>query len=83
MRVVIVCISLMNDPPSAAEDDEFCDEVDIVVSMLCVPPPYNVFVECSRSSPNIKCGSEHVNVATANTIIPDRVHPNTQTHDVK
>lgn len=62
---------LMNDAPSA-DDDEFSDEVEMAVSTLCAPPPYNVFVECNRSSPNMKCGSEHVNVATAKTIIPDR-----------
>lgn len=72
MCVDIVCISLINDAPFVpiAEDDKFCD-VDIAVSILCPPPPYNVLVECKRSSPNIKWGSEHVNVATANTIIPD------------
>lgn len=72
MRAVIVCMSLMNDAPSMLAVEEFCDEVDIAVSIWCAPPPYNVFVECNRSSPNMKCGSEHVNVATANTIIPAR-----------
>lgn len=72
-RVDIVCILPINDaPPSmpTAEVDKFCDEVDIAVSTLCTPPPYNVLVECNRSSPNIKCGSEHPNVAIAKTIIP-------------
>lgn len=67
-----MCVSLKNDAPSTPDDEEFGDEVDIAVWTWRVPVPYNVLVECNRSSPNIKCGNEHPNVANANTIIPNR-----------